>query len=127
MGLDVVTLALARKNAKKQIQDAMEGAGVIAGKSAYEIAVENGYSGTEEQWLESLHGDKGDKGDPGETPDLTDIENSIGDLSNLSTSEKSSLVAAINELVGQGGGGHCPSIIATDEEIEDTIENLDDL
>jgi hypothetical protein len=127
MGLDVVTLALARKNAKKQIQDAMEGAGVIAGKSAYEIAVENGYSGTEEQWLESLHGTKGDKGDPGETPDLTEIENAIGDLSNLSTSEKSSLVAAINELVGQGGGGHSPSIIATDEEIENTIENLDDL
>ena len=30
------------------------------GKSAYDIAVENGYSGTEEEWLESLKGDKGD-------------------------------------------------------------------
>lgn len=25
------------------------------GKSAYEIAVENGFEGTEEEWLESLH------------------------------------------------------------------------
>lgn len=30
--------------------------GSIHGKSAYEIAVENGFIGTEEEWLESLHG-----------------------------------------------------------------------
>lgn len=35
------------------------------GKSAYEIAVEHGYVGTEEQWLASLKGIKGDKGDTG--------------------------------------------------------------
>lgn len=35
------------------------------GKSAYEIAVEHGFVGTEEEWLESLKGEKGDKGDPG--------------------------------------------------------------
>lgn len=33
------------------------------GKTAYEMAVENGYSGTQEEWLETLKGDKGDKGD----------------------------------------------------------------
>lgn len=57
-----------------------------AGKSAYQIAVDNGFTGTEEQWLASLKGadgtmtfedltpeqkaslkgDKGDKGDPGD-------------------------------------------------------------
>ena len=36
-----------------------------AGKSAYEVAVENGFSGTEEAWLESLKGAKGDKGADG--------------------------------------------------------------
>ena len=41
------------------------------GASAYEIAVANGYVGTEEQWLESLKGDKGDKGDPFTWDDLT--------------------------------------------------------
>lgn len=38
----------------------------IHGKSAYEIAVANGFEGTEEEWLESLHGEKGDKGEQGE-------------------------------------------------------------
>lgn len=32
----------------------------IDGKSAYEIAVENGFEGTEEEWLDSLHGEKGE-------------------------------------------------------------------
>ena len=36
------------------------------GKSAYEIAVEHGYVGTEEQWLASLKGIKGDKGGKGD-------------------------------------------------------------
>lgn len=39
---------------------------VIQGKSAYELAVEAGFEGTLEEWLESLKGDKGDKGDTGE-------------------------------------------------------------
>ena len=33
-----------------------------AGKSAYEIAVDNGFVGTETEWLESL---KGEQGEPG--------------------------------------------------------------
>lgn len=36
------------------------------GKSAYQIAVDNGFVGTEAQWLASLKGDKGDKGDASE-------------------------------------------------------------
>lgn len=39
------------------------------GASAYEVAVDNGFVGTESQWLASLKGDpgeKGDKGDPGD-------------------------------------------------------------
>ena len=35
------------------------------GKSAYEVAVENGFNGTEAEWLESLKGEKGDKGADG--------------------------------------------------------------
>lgn len=31
----------------------------LRGKSAYEIAVENGFEGTEEEWLKSLHGEDG--------------------------------------------------------------------
>ena len=35
------------------------------GKSAYQIAVEQGYQGSESDWLSSLKGDKGEKGDTG--------------------------------------------------------------
>lgn len=35
------------------------------GKSAYQIAVDNGYPGTEQAWLASLKGNKGDTGEPG--------------------------------------------------------------
>lgn len=35
------------------------------GKSAYEIAVENGYTGTVKEWLGSLKGERGDDGSPG--------------------------------------------------------------
>lgn len=41
----------------------------INGKSAYELAVEHGFVGTETEWLESLHGKdgaQGEKGEPGE-------------------------------------------------------------
>lgn len=43
------------------------GSGGADGKSAYEIAVEYGFEGTEEEWLASLKGEKGDKGDKGDT------------------------------------------------------------
>lgn len=48
-----------------------------AGKSAYDIAVENGFVGTEAEWLESLRGpqgeqgEKGDAGENGTTPTIT--------------------------------------------------------
>lgn len=47
----------------KKIEEAGHGAD---GKSAYEIAVEYGYVGTETEWLASL------KGEPGETPDMSE-------------------------------------------------------
>ena len=54
--IDLVTLALA----KKYTEAVIAGAGGIKGedgKSAYQIAVENGFIGTESEWLESLKGD----------------------------------------------------------------------
>ena len=35
------------------------------GKSAYEIAVEHGFEGDEQAWLESLKGEKGEQGPQG--------------------------------------------------------------
>lgn len=40
--------------------------GRVKGLSAYEVANEQGYSGSEAEWLASLKGEKGDRGDRGE-------------------------------------------------------------
>lgn len=77
---------------------------VASGKSAYDVAVKNGYTGTEEEWLESLKGDtiytdsaydlavkygykgteeewleslKGEKGDKGETTTTNAVNKAI--------------------------------------------------
>ena len=47
------------------LHDGKDGKNGENGKSAYEIAVQNGYDGTETDWLESLKGQKGDTGEPG--------------------------------------------------------------
>lgn len=49
----------------KKIADVHDGKDGVDGKSAYQIAVDNGYPGTEQAWLASLKGDKGDTGEPG--------------------------------------------------------------
>lgn len=49
----------------KKIASLHDGKDGVDGKSAYEIAVDNGYTGTEQAWLASLKGDKGDTGEPG--------------------------------------------------------------
>ena len=46
---------------------ALGGGNGAPGKSAYEIAVDNGFEGTEEAWLASLKGPKGDRGATGAT------------------------------------------------------------
>lgn len=53
--MDFLTLGIA----KKYVADTMEGAGAIKGdrgKSAYEVAQDNGFEGTENEWLISLQG-----------------------------------------------------------------------
>ena len=42
---------------KKYIEDSLKGAGALVGKSAYDIACENGFIGTPTEWLATLKGD----------------------------------------------------------------------
>lgn len=51
---------------------AISGGGGGEGKSAYDIAVENGFEGTEQEWLDSLKGEKGDTGAKGDKGDKGD-------------------------------------------------------
>lgn len=55
----------------KRIEDAEHG---LDGKSAYEIAVDHGYVGTEEEWLASLHGKDGITPDMSEYPKTTEVQ-----------------------------------------------------
>lgn len=48
---------------KKELENKLSN-GDFNGDSAYEVAVKNGYKGTEEEWIASLKGEKGDKGEP---------------------------------------------------------------
>ena len=41
---------------KKYIEDSLAGAGAVQGKSAYDIACDNGFKGSPGEWLESLKG-----------------------------------------------------------------------
>lgn len=70
--LKVITLALTitiilslLSSCETQGQQGAPGSNGADGKSAYEIAVEKGYTGTEDEWVAALAGDKGDKGDSG--------------------------------------------------------------
>ena len=42
--------------AKRYVDEVLVGSGALQGKSAYQIAVDNGFVGTEVEWLESLIG-----------------------------------------------------------------------
>ena len=88
------------------------------GKSAYDIAVEHGYEGTEEEWLASLHGADG------QDADTSAIEAEIGDLTQLDTTTKTDLVSAINEVAGSGGGGGSSVEEATQAEINEIINGM---
>lgn len=85
MGIDVVTLALAKKYTKESLAGAgalkgekgdpftyndftteqllaLKGENGIDGKSAYQLAVEKGFIGTEAEWIASLKGENGLQG-----------------------------------------------------------------
>lgn len=49
-----------------EVRGKLSGLEFIQGKSAYEVAVINGFSGTEEEWLASLKGEPGKPGEKGE-------------------------------------------------------------
>ena len=91
----------------KRIEDAEKG---LDGKSAYEIAVEHGYVGTEEEWLASLHGKDGITPDMSEYPKTSEvttiIEREIAPVAEESHTHdnKATLDAITPELFGELDG-----------------------
>ena len=71
MAIDFIGLSLTKTFTKSFVEETMVGSGAIKGdpgengKSAYEIAVLNGFEGTESDWLESIKGAPGKDGADG--------------------------------------------------------------
>lgn len=62
----VITIVDAEGETSATLHNGANGEKGTDGKSAYQIAVEQGYQGSESDWLFSLKGDKGDTGERGE-------------------------------------------------------------
>lgn len=73
------------------------------GDSAYQIAVEEGFVGTEEQWLASLKGDKGETGDPGIETVSVSVSASTGTPSAAATIVDKNLAITFSGLKGETG------------------------
>lgn len=63
--LEKIDKKIASLHDGKDGADGVDGKDGADGKSAYQIAVEAGYTGTETEWLASLKGEKGDAGEAG--------------------------------------------------------------
>ena len=84
------------------------------GKSAYDIAVENGFGGTAMEWVESLKGPKGDPGDFENHVILASKEEIEGNV------EPGRLVDAlvIKDIYEQGvGGGSSVMVLGYEESL----------
>lgn len=115
--MDLITYALL----KKYIKTSLAGAGALkgdAGESAYEIAVRNGYSGSETEWIQSL------TGTAGETPYIGGNGNWF--IGAVDTGVKAGSVTSYNDLTDKPTLNG--DIIEGDMEIQsiplDVIENL---
>lgn len=101
--MDLMTLALAKKLAGSG--SGASGTPGQDGKSAYEIAVENGFDGTEEEWLASLKGSDGQNGQDGEdgfSPTVAENNDNSESLYKLDISTKNSTFTTPN-LIGKEG------------------------
>lgn len=63
--IDVIDIAISKKIAEQTVADLIGSGSGSQGLSAYDIAVKNGFQGTERQWLASLKGEQGESGAAG--------------------------------------------------------------
>lgn len=111
--------------------DGCDGLDGTNGKSAFEIAVENGFVGTEAEWLESLKGKdgavgpQGEQGPPGKdgvTPDMSEYPTKA-DYENLQLKLQSLQDSAMDYILGLTN--RCDSLNSSIQEKEEEILNLE--
>ena len=106
-------------------QDGKDG---IDGKSAYEIAIANGFFGTEAEWLGSLKGKDGTDGQPGKdgvdgkdgvTPDMSDYPNKA-DFEALQQKIQSLQDSTMDYIMGLTS--RCDSFDADTQQLRDSVQ-----
>ena len=109
-------------------QDGKDG---IDGKSAYEIAIANGFFGTESEWLESLKGSDGKDGTDGQpgkdgvdgkdgvTPDMSDNPNKA-DFEELQQKIQSLQDSTMDYIMGLTS--RCDSFDADTQQLRDSVQ-----
>lgn len=117
--------------------DGRDGLDGTNGKSAFEIAVENGFVGSETEWLESLKGkdgadgkdgavgSQGEQGPPGKdgvTPDMSEYSTKA-DYEDLQRKLQSLQDSAMDYILGLTN--RCDSLNSSIQEKEDEILNLE--
>ena len=110
----------------------MNGFDGMNGKSAFEIAVENGFVGTETEWLESLKGKdgavgpQGEQGPPGKdgvTPDMSEYSTKT-DYEDLQRKLQSLKDSTMDYIIGLTN--RCDSLDVNIQEIDTILQQLSD-
>lgn len=113
-------------------KDGIDGTPGTDGKSAYIIAVEHGFTGTETEWLESLKGKDGTDGQPGKdgvdgkdgvTPDMSDYPNKA-DFEALQQKLQSLQDSTMDYIMGLTS--RCDSFDTEIQEIDANAQQLRD-
>lgn len=103
------------------------GANGIDGASAYDVAVKNGFEGSETEWLASLHGAKGDPGERGEKGEKGDsgeqgLQGVPGEKGDPGEPGKD----GVNGIDGKDGAdGYSPTATVTETDTGATITITD--
>jgi hypothetical protein len=111
------------KDLKEQLELSGEGSQGLDGKSAYELAVEKGFTGSVVEYLESLKGDKGDKGDTGAKGDKGDTgaKGDKGDAGANGADGKDGINATNETIKNQNTGLDTKIWIGTQSEYDDVV------
>lgn len=109
------------------VHDGANGKDGVDGASAYEIAVENGYTGTEAEWLTSLKGQKGERGEKGEkgNPGEQGLQGVPGEKGDPGEPGKDGTNGTDGKNGVDGSDGYSPTATVTETDTGATITITD--
>ena len=114
----------------KDGRDGNDGTNGVDGASAYDVAVKNGFEGSETDWLVSLHGAKGDPGERGEKGEKGDLgeqglQGVPGEKGDPGESGKDGTNGTDGKNGVDGSDGYSPTATVTETDTGATITITD--